>query len=265
MECGSNKSTEAWLIARMRREFYNGTFLQCLTRQHRCHWGSSSHRRQTEPDVGPLSYQENAELQLKHNLMVKSHVLEHRWFSTQACSLFSEGVYPGTRQSITSAAVKSGLPGLVLLFCRTRCQTTTNMNAPALPAVPPVRAEPPRAPLSENHVTSALRPQAFKEQNKLQVHVKKGPTGWRQMDVTRCLFPSTRLCGGVYFYYCAQTLSSFFLSSWMEKKIGWNLTDVLWYPLLPRKWLFKTLKRGRSHHEFRLSCSLVSLHFVLHS
>lgn len=146
MECGSNKSTEAWLIARMRREFYNGTFLQCLTRQHRCHWGSSSHRRQTEPDVGPLSYQENAELQLKHNLMVKSHVLEHRWFSTQACSLFSEGVYPGTRQSITSAAVKSGLPGLVLLFCRTRCQTTTNMNAPALPAVPPVRAEPPEHP-----------------------------------------------------------------------------------------------------------------------
>lgn len=70
----------------------------------------------------------------------------------------------------------------------------------------------------------------------------------RKIVVTRCLFPSTRLCGQAYFYYCAQTLSSFFLSSWMEKKIGRNLTYVLWYPLLPRKWLFKALKWGRSQH-----------------
>lgn len=83
------------------------------------------------------------------------------------------------------------------------------------------------------------------------------------MDVNRCLFPSTRLCGGAYFYYCAQTLSSFFLSSWMEKKIGRSLTDVLWYPLLLRIWLFKTLKRGRSHQKFSQSFCLVSLRFVL--
>lgn len=61
--------------------------------------------------------------------------------------------------------------------------------------------------------------------------------------MARCLFSSTRLCGRPYFYYCAQALSSFFLSSWTEKKIGLNLTDVLWYPLLLTKELFKTFKK----------------------
>lgn len=39
----------------------------------------------------------------------------------------------------------------------------------------------------------------------------------------------------------------------MEKKIVRSLTDVLWYPLQWRKWLFNTLRRGRSLQSRTLS------------
>lgn len=131
---------------------FSRTFLKCLTLQHCCQLGSSSRGKQTKTNVGQLSYQENAELQLN-----PEHCSEKPCFSTlvslhsglQTC-LENRLHWVNTMHMDLEAAKCS------VLFCRTRCQTTANMNILLLfPALPPY-VQIPCTLLSENHVTSCF-------------------------------------------------------------------------------------------------------------